>query len=315
MMIQGMGAGWVSAAAFRFDLVDLRLFIHVADARSMSRGSERSNLSLAAASTRIKNLELNLNAQLFERGSRGVTLTAQGELLARHARTVLQQLEQLNADFRTSEEAARGKLRLAANISAISSVLPGVIRSYLRTHPDVQIEMRRYLSVDGLRALRDGDVDVALVSLRSAPADLECRTFRSEEYVVATPRGHVLGELDEVTFASTLDFDHIGIGDAGIQHPQYARIARETGKALRYRIHVSGVEEACLLVADGDGIAILPRSATRRFAALPLDFHTLSDRWARRELQVCVQSPRTRPRFVYDFVDMVLEAGAADASP
>src|SRR5690349_20193629 len=63
----------------RFDLVDLQLFVSVADARSITAGAERAHLALASASERIRGLEDALGVALFTRGRRGVALTAAGE--------------------------------------------------------------------------------------------------------------------------------------------------------------------------------------------------------------------------------------------
>lgn len=68
------------------EFVDLRIFVAVADTGSITAGAERVALSLAAASARIRALELQVGAALFERGRRGVSLTAAGQVLLRHAR-------------------------------------------------------------------------------------------------------------------------------------------------------------------------------------------------------------------------------------
>src|ERR1700756_3255295 len=75
--------------AMRFDLVDLQLFIAVADSRSITRGADRSHLALASASARIKGLEDALGVTLFKRGRRGVELTAAGGRLLDHGRLVI----------------------------------------------------------------------------------------------------------------------------------------------------------------------------------------------------------------------------------
>ena len=79
----------------RFDLVDLQLFIAVADARSITQGAARAHLALASASERIKGLEQALGVALLKRGRRGVDLTAAGESLLDHARVVIHSVEAL----------------------------------------------------------------------------------------------------------------------------------------------------------------------------------------------------------------------------
>ena len=83
----------------RFDLADLSLFRHVTEAGSITHGAERANLALAAASTRIRNMEDALGAPLLVRGRHGVTLTQAGRTLLQHARAILAQAERLREDL------------------------------------------------------------------------------------------------------------------------------------------------------------------------------------------------------------------------
>ena len=83
----------------RFDLVDLQLFIAVADARSITQGAVRAHLALASASERIKGLEAALGVALLKRGRRGVELTAAGESLLDHARLVIHNVEAMRGDL------------------------------------------------------------------------------------------------------------------------------------------------------------------------------------------------------------------------
>src|SRR5580704_17495874 len=77
----------------RFDLADLSLFRHVADAGSITRGAERAHLALAAASTRIRRMEDALGVKLLTRGRQRVVPTQAGRTLLQHARGVLHQAE------------------------------------------------------------------------------------------------------------------------------------------------------------------------------------------------------------------------------
>src|SRR6202040_2066739 len=108
----------------RFDLVDLRLFIAVADARSITRGAISVHLALASASARIKGLEVTLGVALLKRGRRGVELTAAGESLLDHARIVLHNVEAMRGDLAAYASGARASVHLLANTSGLSEHLP-----------------------------------------------------------------------------------------------------------------------------------------------------------------------------------------------
>ncbi len=85
--------------AVRYDLIDLRLFVNVAEAASITHGARRTHMSLAGASERIRDMETTLGTPLLARGRRGVTLTPPGSMLLQHARTVVAQLQQMRGDL------------------------------------------------------------------------------------------------------------------------------------------------------------------------------------------------------------------------
>src|SRR6201982_2145202 len=125
----------------RFDLVDLQLFIAVADQRSITRGAERSNLALASASARIKGLEDALGVALLKRGRRGVELTAAGESLLDHARLVIHQVEAMRGDLARFASGVRASVHLLANTSGISEHLPRALAVFLRENPDINVDV------------------------------------------------------------------------------------------------------------------------------------------------------------------------------
>ena len=147
-----------------FDLVDLRLMVHIADANSMTRGAELSFISLPAASTRIKNLEESIGTKLLYRTSQGVTLTPPGQAFVTHARMVLGQIEHLRGDMQEYVRGIKGHVRVFANTTSLGEFLPPVLRHYLRRNPDVNIDLRERLSHDIVRAGTEGQTDIGIVA-------------------------------------------------------------------------------------------------------------------------------------------------------
>src|ERR1051325_10210205 len=96
----------------RFAFADLRLFRHVVEAGSITRGADRAHLALAAASTRIRNMEEALGAPLLVRARQGVTPTPAGRTLVQHARTILEQAERLREDLGAYAGGLAGQVRV-----------------------------------------------------------------------------------------------------------------------------------------------------------------------------------------------------------
>jgi len=92
----------------RFDLVDLRLFLFVVEAASITHGAARAGMALASASERIRLMEESLRAPLLERHRRGVRATPAGVALVHHARLVIQQLERMRGSCQSMPTASGG---------------------------------------------------------------------------------------------------------------------------------------------------------------------------------------------------------------
>src|ERR1700722_17446237 len=98
--------------SMRFDLTDLRLFVHVAEAASITHGASRTNMALASASERIRAMEDALGVKLLERLRRGVRPTPAGAALLHHARVVIEQLERMRGELTEYGKGLRGHVRV-----------------------------------------------------------------------------------------------------------------------------------------------------------------------------------------------------------
>src|ERR1700742_5267470 len=123
--------GKIEGMALRFDLTDMRLFLTVVEQGSLTKGAENLNLALASVSERISGMEFSLGAQLLERNRRGVTTTAAGDALIRHARLILGQVEQMRGELRTYGTGLKGRIRLLSNTAALAGLLPDRLCHFL----------------------------------------------------------------------------------------------------------------------------------------------------------------------------------------
>ena len=291
-----------------FDLVDLRLMVRVAEANSLTRGAEAVHMSVPTASTRIKNIEDSIGTKLFYRTSQGVTLTPPGQAVVHHARLVLGQLEHLSGDLQEYAKGIKGHLRVFANTTALGEFLPPVLRSYLMTHPDVNIDLRERISHDIVRAVSDGQTDIGIVAGSVRTENLEVIPYRRDRLVLVVPRGHPMAALPEVAFADTLVLDHVGLHEASALHSFLRQICNALHRSLRMRIQVSSFEVACRMIEATVGVGVLPESAARRHAqTMAIHIVPLSDDWSLRQMHICVRSMEALPAFARDLVTLLIE--------
>ena len=148
----------------RFDLADLSLFRHVVEAGSITGGAERAHLALAAASTRIRNMEEALGAALLVRGRQGVTPTQAGRTLLQHARTILRQAERLREDLGAYAGGLAGQIRVLSNTNALTEFLPEALSSFLAAHPNVSVDLEERLSDEIVGLIAEGVADIGIVA-------------------------------------------------------------------------------------------------------------------------------------------------------
>ena len=275
----------------RFDLVDLRLFCEVVDAGSITRGAERSALALAAASTRIRNMEETLGAPLLERSRQGVTPTPAGRTLLKHARTLLAQSARLREDLGAYAAGLSGEVRLLANTNALTEFLPEALSRFLAQHPHVSINLEERLSDEIVGLVAEGVGDIGIVAGTVDVGRLTTFPFRTDRFVVVTSADHDLAKRRSVTFADVLGCDLVGLDRASsLQRFLSAKAVRE-GRPLRLRVQLRSFDAVCRLVERGVGVGIVPETTARRAAkTMSLGVVILADDWALRDLTICVRA-------------------------
>ena len=299
-----------------FDLIDLRLMVRIAESDSLTRGAESSHMSLPSASTRVKNLEESIGTKLLNRTPQGVTLTPAGQALVHHARLVLGQIESLRGDLQEYAKGIKGHLRMFANTTALGEFLPPVLRTYLLSHPDVNIDLKERLSHDIVRAVSEGQIDIGIVAGHVRTENLEVLPYRQDRLALVVPAGHPLAGAQSIAFEQTLEFDHIGLHEASAIHAFLRQVCDGLHRRLPLRIQVGNFEAACRMIEANVGVGILPESAARRHAqSMAIRIVPLADEWSLRALLICMRKLDALPGFARDLVDLLLADARGAQSP
>jgi DNA-binding transcriptional LysR family regulator len=282
----------------RFDLADLGLFRDVVEAGSITRGAERAHLALAAASTRIRNMEQAIGAALLLRGRQGVTPTQAGRTLLQHARTMLVQAERLREDLSAYAGGLAGQIRVLSNTNALTEFLPEALSSFLSAHPHVSVDLEERLSDEIVGLIAEGVADLGIVAGTVDAGALETYPFRKDRFVLVVARDHPLAKRARIAFAQVLDHDFVGLDRASALQRFLADKAARIGRPLRLRVQLRSFDAVCRLVECNVGIGIVPETTARRTArAMGIVAVALTDPWAVRDLTICVRGMHELPPF------------------
>jgi DNA-binding transcriptional LysR family regulator len=281
----------------RFDLVDLQLFIAIADARSITLGASRSHLALASASERIKGLEAALGVTLLKRGRRGVELTAAGESLLDHARIVIHNVEAMRGDLAAYATGMRASVLLLANTSGLSEHLPRALAAFLREHPDINVDVEERESADIATAIATGVADLGFAAEHALPDSVERFLFSEDRLMLVTSRRSDLALRRQIDFAEVTSRDFVGLTASTALQIHISKHAARLGARLKFRARLRDFDAICQMVAADVGVAVVPESAAKRCArSMPITMLRIRDGWANRKLTICARSFKALPR-------------------
>ncbi|NLS00480.1 LysR family transcriptional regulator [Rhizobium sp. P38BS-XIX] len=274
----------------RFDIVDLRLFLAVVNAGSITHGATAVGISLPSASERLRAMEMASGVKLLERGRRGVSPTNAGEALAHHAMVVQRQMAQMRSELDEHAKGLRTVIRLMAPTAAITEFLPERLASWMSANPNIDIDLKERQSSEVVRALFAGLTEIGIISDTVNTEGLMLRPFAVDQLVVVASPDHPLAERKTVLFADVVHESFIGLAEGALQENLDGR-AQIAGGRLKTRIRTRTFEGICRMAAGGVGLGIVPATVAQscrrimKIAAI-----RLVDDWATRRFSVCTRA-------------------------
>jgi molybdate transport repressor ModE-like protein len=259
-----------------FDVQTLRVIKAIADEGSITAAATSLGYSQPAVSQQIKRLEKRLGVAVIERVGRSVRLTEAGRVLARHAPAVTTALDAAAGELAELRGLRAGRVRLVGFPSASPTVVPRLLTDLAEHHPGITITYVEAEPPEAVEAVREDRADIALTF--SYPGDrddphgssasgLAVRAVGADDLLAVLPEGHPAGGRERVRVADLADENWIAgcprcrghllelCGRAGFE----PKIGFETDNFVA----VEG------LVAQGIGVATLPRMAVESFPVMP----------------------------------------------
>ncbi|NYT79596.1 LysR family transcriptional regulator [Alcaligenaceae bacterium] len=296
----------------RFDLIDLRLFLDVHEAGTITGGAKRSHMTLASASERIKGMEDILGVDLLVRDWRGVQVTPAGRTLLHHARGVLQQIDRMRGELDHYGKGLKGHVRLLCNTSALSEYLPEILSAFLAQYPQISVDLEERPSYEIADAVRAGMADIGLVANSADLQGLEVYAFRPDPLVLIVANSHELATRASISLSEVAGYDFIGLLEGSALQEHVTHHARRAGKQLSYRIRLRNIDAVCRMVGQGIGIAVVPKAAARRYArSARIKRLSLTDTWASRDLVLCVRAAEELPVYVKKMMEHILSSATS----
>ena len=245
------------------DIPQLEAFLAVGTYGGFRRAADALRVTQPAVSARIKALESSLDVELFDRGRRGLALSAAGRALRPHAEQVLQSVARARQAVHDVRPASGGALRIAAALSICTYLLPDVLERFQAAHPKVMIAVRSGHSKEVLEIVLAGDAEIGIARSLHHPA-VETVTLRDDPLILVGRSGVAAARvararLEEIADRPLIFFDR-GSSDWTLTQGLF----RRAGLVPNVVLEVETIETAKKMVERGMGLAFLPHLAVAR---------------------------------------------------
>lgn len=286
----------MSQPSIRFDLLTLQLFVSVVEEQSIAQAAERNRIAVSAVSRRISDLEVMLQLDLLHRYPKGVEPTPAGHALLQHARIVLGNLAQMEADLVGYRQGARGYIRMFVNTSSTLESLAEELSAFLTVNPHIRIEIEESISPDIIRAVAENRADIGIFGGNVHAPDLDVFPYHEDHLIAIVPTDHKLATRSSIRFAELIDYDFVSLEKGSSIDTVCIRAATELGQQLRVRIRVGGFDAMFRMVGAHMGVGVAPLEIVQpRLKGTGLAAVALDEPWTLRRLVLGVRSDPAMP--------------------
>jgi DNA-binding transcriptional LysR family regulator len=247
----------------------LYAFVALEEARHFTRAAQRCHASQPAFSAMIRKLEEAVGTRLFERDTRNVTLTPEGELFSEVARSLIADIESAFDDMLEYAARKRGRVAIAALPSLAARALPAVIAQYRRLYPGVAVTLHDALSDQCLSLLRQRKVDLVLTAPGANFTEFESRVLASDPFYLVCRTDHPLADRRSIATGDLAGQEIVHLAKSSSVR-QYVDILLRDVQTVHSGFEVEHLATVAGLVEQGLGVSLVPELTLFQFRQLDL---------------------------------------------
>lgn len=235
--------------------------------RNISRAAARLNISQPAVSRQIRDLEEELGITLFNRESDGLHLTDAGKTALAHAQELLRRATDLELAMDAFKEPANRSLRIGFIATALAGFLATSLRAFNRSHANVCTQISEMSPLEQEKALRAGEIDVALLGTPCPSTKKEFRTaiILKTPMAIVLPDDHPLAARKSIDLAELADEPFVTLHEKHFpgRPALLADLCGRAGFTADVRLKADGLQELLGLVGGGAGVGVLPADVSQ----------------------------------------------------
>lgn len=307
----------------RINFKVLGTFLAVADNSSFRKAAEQNHLSLPAVSMQIKQLEEQLGVALFQRTTRRVELTREGEQLMISARKAMEELEAGLLQIRQAADVQQGHLSFACVPTVAGTRLPRLLTEFAKRYPGISVRVRELVHSDLLEAVRRREVDFGIGPVCEKKGGLDFTPVFIDDYVALLPKGYRHGGRSGIALRELARMPLLMLSGATLFRSDLDAALKAQDLQPERNYEFTSVSTLIAMAEAGLGVGILPAVAvphrtllkpvlihnpciSRTIAIVTIHGHSLSPA-AARLVEMCDRLDRHCPENPVDLLPATIK--------
>lgn len=273
----------------------LQAFIEVAQCGSFTRAAGHLHLTQSALTATIKQLEQDAGLTLFDRTTRRVVLSAEGERFLPVAERLLSDFTAAMDDLRARAQLQQGRVSVAGSPSVVTRLLPSALSQFRQQYPSIQVYIRDESAGSLEQRVLNNEVDFAIAGNHSQQPELDYAPLIRDRYGLVVPSDHPLAGRLAIHWQQVPNDNLLLLSaDTGIraQLTRFSQNGQIPVKLEPVQIEVSNPAGMAALISQGLGISLLPALAADVHSFAGLSFIPLDQPVIEREICIITRQGR-----------------------
>jgi len=284
----------------------LRAFECVARVGSFTRAADALHISQPGLTATVRQLEEIVGVGLFERTTRRVILTPEGNEFLPTAQRLLHDFDVAIEDLKSAAKRWRGRVGVACVFSIATKILPPAIQAFAQAHPAISVHLIDGNSADVRRRVRRADADIGFASMDHADPELEFAPLFRDQFGLLCRRDHPIQAIRRsLTWADLADHDFLGFAPGTVTRPILESIENLPASVRSPRYEVSNQATLEAMLASGAGLTIVPALTGARAEGDLLRFRAIGEPVKWRTISVITRKGRKLAPAALDLVEAV----------
>ena len=246
----------------------LETLVALVEERSFSRASRKVCLTQPTLTKHVKNMEEDLNVRLVNRERAGISLTPEGKVLYDYARKVLHLREEAGERLIRIQDRASGVIDIQASTIPATYLLPYVLGSFHKDHPEIRVHVQTADSDESLDAILNAASEIGIIGKSPQNPKLHVETLWEDRLVLAVPRGHRFAGRRTVSWSELAEEPFVvrekGSGTREVFENYLRNVVGWTLSRLRVVVELGSSEAVKEAVLAGLGISMISVHAVDR---------------------------------------------------